>query len=107
MSSALVYVTLVPGLALFYGRLVRSKNVLGTTMQSFMILSAVSYLWILFAYSLAFGRDKGGVIGDLDWIGLSGVGAEPHPTYGSTIPHLAFMLFPLMFTELIACAEAI
>ena len=68
---------------------------------------SAQYLWILFGYSLAFGCDKGGVIGDLDWIGLSGVGAEPHPTYGSTIPHLAFMLFPLMFTELIACAEAI
>lgn len=80
---------------------------LGTIMQSFMILSAVSYLWILFGYSLAFGRDKGGVIGDLDWIGLSGVGGEPHPTYGPTIPHLAFMLFQLMFTKLIAGAEAI
>ena len=60
------------GLALFYGGLVRTKNVLGTIMQSIMILSVVSLLWILFGYSLAFGPDKGGVIGGLDWIGLSG-----------------------------------
>ncbi|MCC6141313.1 MAG: ammonium transporter [Nitrospira sp.] len=100
MSSALVLVMLVPGLALFYGGLVRTKNVLGTIMQSFMILSVVSLLWILFGYSLAFGPDKGGVIGGLDWIGLSDVGAEPHPVYGPTIPHQAFMFFQLMFAAI-------
>ncbi|MFO0707832.1 MAG: ammonium transporter, partial [Nitrospira sp.] len=100
MSSALVLLMLVPGLALFYGGLVRTKNVLGTIMQSFMILSIVSLLWILFGYSLAFGPDKGGVIGGLDWIGLSGVGAEPHPVYGPTVPHSAFMLFQLMFAAI-------
>ncbi|ULA64414.1 MAG: hypothetical protein LZF86_130016 [Nitrospira sp.] len=100
MSSALVLVMLVPGLALFYGGLVRTKNVLGTIMQSFMILSVVSLVWILFGYSLAFGPDKGGVIGGLDWIGLNGVGAEPHPVYGPTIPHQAFMFFQLMFAAI-------
>ncbi len=100
MSSALVLVMLVPGLALFYGGLVRSKNVLGTIMQSFIILSVVSLLWILIGYSLAFGPDKGGMIGGLDWVGLSGVGAEPHPIYGPTIPHSAFMFFQMMFAAI-------
>jgi len=90
----------MPGLALFYGGLVRTKNVLGTIMQSVMILSVVSLLWILFGYSLAFGPDKGGVIGGLEWVGLSGVGSEPHPVYGPTIPHQAFMLFQLMFAAI-------
>ena len=100
MSSALVLLMLVPGLALFYGGLVRSKNVLGTIMQSFVMLSIVSLLWIICGYSLAFGPDKGGVIGGLDWIGLQGVGADPHPVYGPTIPHSAFMLFQLMFAAI-------
>ncbi|ALA57695.1 ammonium transporter [Nitrospira moscoviensis] len=100
ISSALVLAMLAPGLALFYGGLVRSKNVLGTIMQSFMILAVVSLLWVLFGYSLAFGPDKGGVIGGVDWIGLNGVGAEPHPSYGPTIPHQAFMLFQLMFAAI-------
>lgn len=100
VSSAFVLAMLVPGLALFYGGLVRSKNVLGTIMQSFVILSVVSLLWIFCGYSLAFGPDKGGVIGGLDWVGLNGVGAEPHPVYGPTIPHQAFMLFQMMFAAI-------
>jgi Amt family ammonium transporter len=100
VSSAFVLAMLMPGLALFYGGLVRTKNVLGTIMQSVMILSVVSLLWILFGYSLAFGPDKGGVIGGLEWVGLSGVGSEPHPVYGPTIPHQAFMLFQLMFAAI-------
>lgn len=100
ISSALVLAMLMPGLALFYGGLVRTKNVLATIMQSVMILSVVSVLWMLFGYSLAFGPDKGGVIGGLEWVGLRGVGAEPHPMYGPTIPHQAFMLFQLMFAAI-------
>jgi Amt family ammonium transporter len=100
VSSALVLAMLMPGLALFYGGLVRTKNVLATIMQSVMILSVVSVLWILFGYSLAFGPDKGGVIGGLDWVGLNGVGAEPHPIYAPTIPHQAFVLFQLMFAAI-------
>ena len=100
MSSALVLVMVIPGLALFYGGLVRSKNVLGTIMQSFIILSLVSVMWILFGYSLAFGPDQHGVIGGLDWIGLRGVGMEPHPAYGPSIPHQAFMIFQLMFAAI-------
>ena len=100
VSSAFVLAMLMPGLALFYGGLVRTKNVLATIMQSIMILSVVSVLWVLLGYSLAFGPDKGGVIGGLDWVGLSGVGAEPHPIYGPTIPHQAFVLFQMMFATL-------
>jgi len=88
---------IMPGLALFYGGLVRSKNALGTIMQSVAILCLVSLIWVLFGYSLVFGPDRGGIIGGLDWAGLSGVGGEPHPRYGPTIPHVAFMAFQLMF----------
>jgi len=100
MSSALVLAMTVPGLALFYGGLVRSKNILGTIMHSLIILCLVSLLWIFFGYTLAFGPDKGGLIGGLDWIGLSGVGSDPHPVYGPTIPHQVFMLFQLMFAAI-------
>jgi Amt family ammonium transporter len=100
MSSALVLAMIVPGLALFYGGLVRSKNVLGTIMQSFVILCLVSVLWILLGYSLAFGPDKRGLIGGLEWVGLRGVGLVPHPPYGSTIPHQAFMIFQMMFAAI-------
>jgi len=99
-SSAIVLAMATPGLALFYGGLVRSKNVLGTIMQSFIILCLVSLIWVLWGYSLAFGPDKGGVIGGLDWAGLSGVGTDPHPVYGPTIPHQAFMIFQLMFAAI-------
>jgi len=99
-SSALVLAMIVPGLALFYGGLVRSKNVLGTIMHSFVILCVVSLLWILVGYSLAFGPDKRGLIGGLEWAGLLGVGTTPHPTYGPTIPHQAFMVFQLMFAAI-------
>ncbi|MDF0644748.1 MAG: ammonium transporter [Nitrospira sp.] len=100
VSAALVLTMIVPGLALFYGGLVRSKNVLGTIMQSFAILCAVSLLWIVVGYSLAFGPDVRGVIGGLDWLGLAGVGLTPHAVYGPTIPHQAFMVFQLMFAAL-------
>ena len=99
-STALVLAMTMPGLALFYGGLVRSKNILGTIMQSIVVLCLVSLIWILVGYSLAFGPDKGGLIGGLEWVGLSGVGSEPHPTYGPTIPHQVFMLFQLMFAAI-------
>jgi Amt family ammonium transporter len=96
-SSALVLMMAVPGLALFYGGQVRSKNVLGTMLHSFVILCVVSLVWVLWGYSFTFGPDRGGVIGGLDWVALSGIGAEPNPAYAPTIPHLAFVLFQLMF----------
>lgn len=99
-SSALVLAMTMPGLALFYGGLVRNKNVLGTIMHSLVILCLISLTWILWGYSLAFGPDKAGIIGGLEWLGLNGVGGEPHPTYGPTIPHQVFMLFQLMFAAI-------
>jgi Amt family ammonium transporter len=99
-ASALVLAMTIPGLALFYGGLVRSKNVLGTIMHSFVILCLVSLLWIVVGYSLAFGPDVKGVIGSLEWVGLQGVGLTPHPAYGPTIPHQAFMVFQMMFAAI-------
>ncbi len=100
LSSALVLAMIVPGLALFYGGLVRSKNVLGTIMQSFAILCLVTVLWVLIGYSLAFGPDTWGIIGGLDWVALDGVGLAPNATYGPTVPHQAFMVFQLMFAAI-------
>jgi Amt family ammonium transporter len=96
ISSALVML-MTPGLALFYGGMVRQKNVLGTIMQSFIALGVITIQWVLYGYSLAFGPDIGGVIGSLDWVGLRGVGLEPHPDYSPTVPHQAFMIFQMMF----------
>ncbi|HBP88974.1 MAG TPA: ammonia channel protein [Nitrospiraceae bacterium] len=97
ISSALVLCMAIPGLALFYGGLVRRKNVLGTIMHTMVIVCLVSLLWVLCGYSLAFGPDVGGVIGGLEWIGLHGVGLEPSNTYAPTVPHQLFMIFQLMF----------
>src|SRR3990167_5092316 len=84
LSTALVML-MTPGLALFYGGMVRRKNVLGTIMQSFVAIAIVSVQWILFGYSLSFGPDIGGIIGGLDWAGLRGVGGVPNPDYAATI----------------------
>ncbi len=96
VSSALVML-MTPGLALFYGGMTRNKNVLGTLMQSFIILGIITVEWVLWGYSTAFGPDHGGIIGGLDWLGLKGVGMEPSTVYGPTIPHMAFMVFQCMF----------
>jgi len=96
MSAALV-MFMTPGLALFYGGMVRNKNVLGTLMQSFIVLGLITLEWVLWGYSLSFGTDHAGIIGGLEWFGLNGVGMNPSPDYGSTIPHLAFMIFQCMF----------
>ena len=96
ICSALVLLMTAPGLALFYGGMVRQKNALATIMQSFIIMALISVQWVLWGYSLAFGPDKAGIIGGLDWIGLRGVGLEPGP-YSDTVPHQAYMLFQLMF----------
>jgi len=96
ISTALVML-MTPGLALFYGGMVRRKNVLGTIMQSFIALGVMTVLWVLYGYSLSFGPDVGHIIGNLDWVGLKGVGLEPNPDYAPTIPHQAFMIFQMMF----------
>src|SRR5215470_10016204 len=97
VSSALVLLMTAPGLALFYGGMVRQKNALGTLMQSFIVLALISIQWVLWGYSLAFGPDKGGIIGGLEWMGLRNVGQTPNADYAATIPHQAFMLFQMMF----------
>jgi Amt family ammonium transporter len=96
-SSALVLLMTAPGLALFYGGLVRRKNALGTIMHSFIILALITIQWALWGYSLAFGPDRGGIIGSLAWVGLRGVGLDPNPDYGATVPHQAFMVYQMMF----------
>jgi Amt family ammonium transporter len=98
LVSAAMVMLMTPGLAFFYGGLVRRKNVLSTIMHSFFILALVSVTWVLWGYSLAFGPDAGlGLIGRLDWAGLEGVTGAPSTTYATTIPHLAFMAFQMMF----------
>jgi Amt family ammonium transporter len=96
-SSALVLMMTIPGLFLFYGGLVRRKNVLGTIMHSFIIVALVSVQWVLWGYSISFGPDISGIIGNLDWAGLRGVGPEPNADYAATIPHAAFMIYQMMF----------
>src|SRR3990172_5117061 len=96
ISTALVML-MIPAVGLFYGGMVRKKNALSTIMFSFAILALISVQWVLFGYSLAFGPDIGGVIGNLDWIGLNGVGQDPNATYAASIPALAFMIFQAMF----------
>jgi Amt family ammonium transporter len=96
ISTALV-ILMTPALAFFYGGMVRKKNLLSTLMLSVVILCLISVQWVLYGYSLAFGPDKGGLVGNLDWAGLIGVGQSPHPGYAATIPHLAFMIFQLAF----------
>ncbi len=101
VCSALV-LFMTPGLALFYAGMVRSKNVLATIMQSFIVMGLVTVIWVLWGYSLAFGPDVGGVIGSLAWFGLKGVGLDPSPDYAGTIPHQAFMIFQAMFAIITA-----
>jgi Amt family ammonium transporter len=96
VATALVML-MTPGLALFYGGMVRRKNLLSTIMMSFAILALVGILWVVYGYSLSFGPDKSGFIGGLDWFGLRQVGPEPSATYATTVPHLAFMMYQGMF----------
>jgi ammonium transporter, Amt family len=96
LVSAALVMFMTPGLAFFYGGLVRSKNVVGTIMQSFIALGLVTVLWALIGYTLAFGSDKAGLIGGLGFLGLSGVGAAPS-AYAPTVPATSFMVFQMMF----------
>ncbi len=96
ISTALVML-MTPALAFFYGGMVRRKNILSTLMLSLVILCMISVQWVLYGYSISFGPDKGGLIGGLDWVGLSGVGQSAFPGYSATIPHLLFMVFQMTF----------
>jgi Amt family ammonium transporter len=101
VATAMVMVML-PGLALFYGGLVRRKNVLSTIMHSFFGLALVSVLWVLIGFSLAFGHDITGLglLGGSEYVGFSNVGLDPNPTYGPTIPFVLFAGFQLMFAAI-------
>ena len=96
LASAALVMFMMPGLALFYGGLVRAKNVLGIVMQSFVAIAVVAVVWVVAGYSLAFGPDHGLLIGGLDHLGLKDVGAEPS-ALAPTVPASAFMAFQLMF----------
>ena len=95
-STALVLLMTAPGLALFYGGMVRRKNILGVLMQCFICLALISVLWVVYGYSLAFSKGSP-FIGGLDWFMLKGVGQDPNADYAATIPHMAFMIFQAMF----------
>ncbi len=97
LAAAGLVLLMTPGLALFYGGMVRSKNVLGTIMQSLVLISLVSLEWVYLGYSLSFGPDVHGIIGDLSWVGLRGVTSAPSTTYATTIPHTVFMIYQCMF----------
>jgi Amt family ammonium transporter len=98
LTSAALVMLMTPALGFFYGGLVRRKNVLSTLMHSWFILALISVQWVLWGYSLAFSPDTGlGIIGGLQWIGLNGVGQDPNPDYAPTVPHLAYMVFQMMF----------
>lgn len=99
LVSAALVMLMTPALGFFYGGLVRRKNVLSTVMHSFFILALISVQWVLWGYSLAFGPDVNGLglIGDLSWAGLRGVGITPDTDYAATIPHQAYMVFQMMF----------
>ncbi len=96
VSSALVLMMTGPGLALFYGGLVRRKNILGTMMHSFILMAVVTVLWALFGYSLAFAEGNA-IVGDLRYLFLEGVGSAPNADYAGTIPQSTFMVYQLMF----------
>ena len=97
LCSALVLMMTIPGLALFYGGMVRRKNVLSTLMQSFILVAIVSIQWVLFGYSLAFAPGSA-LVGALSWAGLSGVSAsQPYAAYSATVPHQAYMIYQCMF----------
>lgn len=97
LTSTALVLLMTPALAFFYGGMVRRKNLLSTIMMSFAILCLISLLWVIYGYSLAFGPDIRGLIGDLSWFGLMGVGQDPSSAYAVTVPHLAFMAFQATF----------
>lgn len=97
LAAAGLVLLMTPGLALFYGGMVRSKNVLGTILQSFIMISVISLEWVYVGYSMSFGPDVGGVVGDLSLFALNGVGSAPSDTYATTIPQIVFMIYQCMF----------
>lgn len=98
--STLLVLIMTPALAFFYGGLVRRKNTINTIMMSMVCLAIFTVQWFLFGYSLSFGPDVGGVIGNLDWAFFKGVGMEANPDYSETVPHILFAMFQMAFAIL-------
>lgn len=96
VSTALVLL-MTPALAFFYGGMVRRKNMLSTLTLSIIMMALISVQWVLFGYTLAFGKSVGGLIGGFEYLGFNGVGAEPNADYAATIPHMAFAAYQMMF----------
>ncbi len=100
ISAALVFI-MTPGAAFFYGGMARRKNVLSILMQCFVLMCLIGLQWVIYGYSISFGPDTGhGIIGNLDWVGLKGVGITINPDYSGTIPHMAFVMFQATFAIL-------
>ncbi|MCX5993881.1 MAG: ammonium transporter [Chloroflexi bacterium] len=97
LTSTALVLLMTPALAFFYGGMVRRKNLLSTIMMSFAILCMVSVLWVIYGYTMAFGPDVRGLVGNLSWFGLTGVGQDPSSVYASTVPQLAFVAFQATF----------
>lgn len=97
LAAAGLVLLMTPGLAIFYAGMVRIKNVLGTIMQSFIMISIISLEWVYIGYTMSFGPDIGGFIGDMSWFALNGVTGEPSLTYATTIPQTVFMIYQCMF----------
>jgi len=97
LASCALVLLMTPALAFFYAGMVRRKNILSTLTLSYVFMSVVGVQWVLYGYSLCFGKDIGGLIGGLNFLGFRGVGAAPSPDYGSTVPHEAFAAFQMMF----------
>jgi Amt family ammonium transporter len=97
LAAAGLVLLMTPGLALFYGGMVRGKNVLGTIMQSLFMISLITIEWVYLGYSMSFGPTLGGIVGDLSWFGLRGVSTAPSPDYATTIPQIVFMIYQCMF----------
>ena len=97
LAAAGLVLLMTPGLALFYGGMVRGKNVLGTIMQSLIMISIISLEWVYIGYSMSFGPDVAGFVGDLSWFALRGVTNEPSAVYATTIPQTVFMIYQCMF----------
>ncbi len=97
LISAALVLLMTPGLAIFYAGMVRGKNVLATILQSFIMISVISIEWVYLGYSMAFGPDLGGFIGDLSFFSLNGVTSAPSEFYATTIPQNVFMIYQCMF----------
>ncbi|MBL0059737.1 MAG: ammonium transporter [Elusimicrobia bacterium] len=97
LVSAALVLMMTPALAFFYGGLVRRKNMLSVLMQCFAVMGLITVQWVVMGYSLSFGPTIGGLVGNLQWLGLNGVGLTPNTDYAPTIPHQAFMIYQCMF----------